>query len=108
MSYANEKLGEAAREIKQYIYDSTIFETNPEPLKGNAGWWADQLGTEPEETRGGLEELVAQNTLVKDGEGDGASYIYVPMTVVSPELHGNREVGEEGSDELVDRSEGQT
>lgn len=98
MSYSDEGLGEAAREIKRYIYDSTIFETDPEPLKGGVPWWADQLGMEPEETRAALEELAAQNTLVKDGEGEAARYIYVPMTVVSPELHGRREVGQEGSD----------
>lgn len=91
MSYADENMGETAREIKQYIYDSTIFETDPQPLKGDTAWWAVQLGTQHEETRDGLEELAATNTLVKDGEGADATYIYVPMTVVSPELHGNRE-----------------
>lgn len=91
MSYADENLSEVASEIKQYIYDSTIFETDPEALKGDAGWWADQLGTPQDATRDALEELVAQNTVVKDGEGEGATYIYVPVTVVSPELHGNRE-----------------
>lgn len=97
MSYTDENLSEIAREIKQYLYDSTIFETDPEPLKGDASWWSGQLGTEPEETRSGLEELVTNNTLIKDGEGEAATYIYVPMTVVSPELHGRREPGgEEG------------
>ncbi len=91
MSYADENMGETAREIKQYIYDSTIFETDPQPLKGDAAWWAGQLGMTSEEIREGLEELVVTNTLVKDGDGDGAMYIYVAMTVVSPELHGNRE-----------------
>ncbi len=91
MGYTDENLGGAASEIKQYIYDSTIFETDPEPLKGDASWWADQVGTVPEETRDGLEELVSANTLIKDGEGEDATYIYVPMTVVSPELHGRRE-----------------
>lgn len=91
MSYADENLSEVAREIKQYIYDSTIFETDPEPLKGDASWWASQLGMQPEETREGLEELVTATTLIKDGESEDATYIYVPMTVVSPELHGNRE-----------------
>lgn len=91
MSYADENLGATAREIKQYIYDSTIFETDPEALKGDAGWWAGQLGLPPEEMHGGLEELVETTTLIKDGEGEDATYIYVPMTVVSPELHGNRE-----------------
>ena len=104
MSYADEGLSGAAREIKQYIYDSTIFETNPEALKGDVSWWAGQLGMEPGETRAALEELVAATTLIKDGEGDATTYIYVPMTVVSPELHGNRELGDEGSDALVDRS----
>jgi hypothetical protein len=91
MGYAERELSETAREIKQYIYDSAIFETDPEPLKGDAAWWAGQLGTDVGATRAGLEELVAVNTLVKDGEGEGAAYIYVPVTVVSPELHGNRE-----------------
>lgn len=91
MSYSDENLGEMAGEIKRYIYDSTIFETDPQPLKGDATWWADQLGAGPDETREGLEELATTNTLVKDGEGDDASYIYVPMTVVSPELQGRRE-----------------
>jgi hypothetical protein len=91
MDYADENLGEVAGEIKQYIYDSTIFETDPEPLKGDAAWWADQIGAAPDETLAGLDELVTANTLIRDGEGDAATYIYVPMTVVSPELHGNRE-----------------
>ncbi|MDP9350850.1 MAG: hypothetical protein M3P51_04830 [Chloroflexota bacterium] len=91
MSYADENLGPTAREIKQYIYDSTIFETDPEALKGDARWWAGQLGLPPEELHEGLEELVEATTLIKDGEGEDATYIYVPMTVVSPELHGNRE-----------------
>lgn len=91
MSYADENLGQPAREIKQYIYDSTIFETDPEALKGDSQWWAGQLGLPAEEMREGLEELVTATTLIKDGEGEDAAYIYVPMTVVSPELHGNRE-----------------
>ena len=91
MSYGNERLGELAREIKQYIYDSTIYEKDLEPLKGDAEWWAGQMGVGPEETRDALEELVAAGTLVKDGEGTDASYIYVPVTVVSPEIHGTRE-----------------
>ena len=91
MAYGNESLRPVARELKQYIYDSTIFETSPEPLKGDAAWWAGQLGTEEAETREALEELVAAGTLVQDGEGEDATYIYVPVTVVSPELHGPTE-----------------
>ena len=91
MSYGNENLSDVAKEIKQYIYDATIYETDPQPLKGDAAWWSEQLVTQPEETRSALEELVAANTIIKDGEGKDATYIYVPMTVVSPELHGNRE-----------------
>lgn len=95
MSYGNESLGEVAREIKQYIYDSTIFESDPQPLKGDAEWWAEQLGTQREETRDALEELAGGNTIIKDGEGPHAVYIYTSVTVVSPELHGNKEVGED-------------
>lgn len=91
MSYAETNMGETAQEIKQYIYDSTIFETDPPVLKGDVTWWAGQLGIDPEQIGVGLEELVAANTLVKDGEGADATYIYVPMTVVSPELQGDRE-----------------
>ena len=97
MTYGNENLGDMAKEIKQYIYDSTIYETDPEALKGDASWWAGQVGASPDETRDGLEELVAVNTIIKDGEGEAANYIYVPMTVVSPELQGTRELGEDES-----------
>jgi hypothetical protein len=94
VTYSDTNLSETAREIKQLIYDSTIYETDPEPLKGGAEWWAAQVGTSSLETPGALDELVAAGTLVKDGEGEGATYIYVPVTVVSPELHGRREPGQ--------------
>ena len=90
MSYGNEKLSALAQEIKQYIYDSTIYETDPEAIKGNAAWWASQIGSEAQETHDALEELTLVGPLFKDGEGEEASYIYAPVTVVSPELHGNR------------------
>lgn len=90
MSYGYEStnLSDTAREIKQYIYDSTIYEKSPEPLKGDASWWADQTGIPEEEITPALEELVASNTLIKQEDDSNSIYIYVPMTVVSPELHG--------------------
>lgn len=95
MSYTDDApVGDMAREIKQLIYDSTIYETDPSALKGGAAWWAGQLGAGSDEVREGLEELVATNTLVREGEGQDATCIYVPVTVVSPELHGRREPGE--------------
>lgn len=88
MSYGNEHLSPVAREIKQYIYDASIFDTELEAMKGDAAWWAGQIGTEEAETRDGLEELSEAGTVIRHVEGESVVYIYVPMTGVTPELHG--------------------
>ncbi len=90
MSYGRGNLGPVARLIQQHIYDTAVYGggTEPEPLKGDARWWAEQVGVEEAPAREGLEELVAQNTLVKHGEGEDAVYIYTSVTGLSPELQG--------------------
>lgn len=92
MGFGRGNLSETAQEIQSFIYDTNMYSgTNLEPLKGNAAWWAEQVGTDPTDTRSALDELVTQNTLIKDDETDDPTYIYTSVTTISPELHGESE-----------------